>query len=159
MDSAVTATLTPSGIPWFLPVHFNIIVTSSNFQIRTISSETNININIAPIQTTMAYNISVTPCNSFGCNEGCQQYSMILPAEGITLIIPCMHQILHVLVYCQSLCNAYPQINLNSADSNTTNSGSGVNSFNAIIGVARCGILLIVAALTSAVLAVWVIKW
>ena len=153
MDSAVTATLTPSSIPWFLPVHFNITVTSSNFQIQTISSETNININIAPIQTTMAYNISVIPCNSFGCNEGCQQYSMILPTEGITLII---HQSLYASdIACISLLSMSLRCissDKPSADSNTTNSGSVVNSFNAIIGVASSGILLIV-------LTVWVIKW
>ena len=110
MDSAVIATLTPSGIPWVLPVHFNITITSSNFQTWTINSKTNNNINIAPIQPTMACNISVIPCNSFGCNEGCPQ--CILPTEGITIAIRCMHHILHVLVYCQCLCDAYPQTNL-----------------------------------------------
>ena len=34
-----------------------------------------------------------------------------------------------------------------------------MNSLNAIIGVARCGIIVFDTALTSAVLAVWVIKW
>ena len=89
MDSTLTATLSASDIPWFLPVRFNITVTSGNFQTWSISSKMNININIASIQPMMAFNISVTPCNSNGCNEGCQQYSMTLPAVGITLIIHC----------------------------------------------------------------------
>ena len=79
------------------------------------------------------------------------------------LVIHCMCQILphSACLSLLSISLRYMSSGNPSADSNPTDSGSGVNpeSLNTIIGVASCGILLIAVALASAVLGVWVIKW
>ena len=89
MHSAVTATLTPSDHPWFLPVFLNVTVTSSDFKPLAFSAKMKKSINITPVQPKMAYNISVIPCNSLGCNKDCpvEQYVHIInisSTQGIT---------------------------------------------------------------------------
>ena len=85
MASPVTAMLSASEHPWFLPVWFNVMVTSGD---QTKSFNTTVNkFNIYPIHHMTAYNISVIPCNAVGCHEDCLPYVATIttsPTEGIT---------------------------------------------------------------------------
>ena len=85
--SSATATWRALDHPWFLPVWFEVMITSDN-QTKSISTTEN-KINISSIQPMTAYAISVTPCNIIGCHEGCAPYVVHIttpPAKGIPAV-------------------------------------------------------------------------
>ena len=92
IDTEVTATLTASDQPWFLPVCFNVTITSSDSSSQARSFRTKMNnIRIPEIQHLTAYNITVIPCNSFGCNDFCQHFAAKVPALPTEGTAHCVH--------------------------------------------------------------------
>ena len=74
-DSSLTVTMSAGERPWLLPVWFQVLVSSGDCHTRSFSTRLN-KLSISPGQPRTASwdNISVVPCNSVGCNEGCPAY-------------------------------------------------------------------------------------
>ena len=84
--SSVTATWRALDHPWFLPVWFEVVITSGN-QTKSINTTEN-KINISSIQHMTAYAISVTPCNTVGCREGCPPYEVNITTPPVNATAP-----------------------------------------------------------------------
>ena len=121
MASSATATWRALDHPWFLPVWFEVVITSGN-QTKSINTTEN-KINISSIQHMTAYAISVTPCNTVGCHEGCPPYEVNIttppfnatapPTKGILTFNASIYIYssllgtqLHPHTHCEWLCTA-----------------------------------------------------
>ena len=86
MASSATATWRALDHPWFLPVWFEVVITSGN-QTKSISTTEN-EISISSIQHMTAYAMSVTPCNTVGCHEGCPPYEVNITTPPVNATAP-----------------------------------------------------------------------